>query len=163
MPLELKELMTQPTRLTLGIAESLTSGWVQARIGSVPGASEFFRGGLTAYELDQKVRHLGIEREHALAVNAVSAKVAEQMAQGACVFFNCDLGLATTGYAEPNAAHGVKEPFAFWALTQVRPEHPPIVQGGRIECVGLSRIQAQQHVADIVLAKLVKYLVRLRG
>ena len=163
MPLELKELMLRTPRLTLAVAESMTCGWLQARIGAVPGASEFFLGGLTAYELDQKVRHLGVDRVHAASVNAVSATVAAQMAIGGCAFFKSDLALSTTGYAEPWPAQNVSVPFAFWALAQVRSEGPIIVQGGRIDCPGANRVQAQQRVADVTLSELVKYLVGLRG
>ena len=163
MPSELKELMLRPTRLTLGVAESMTCGWIQARIGAVPGASEFFLGGLTAYEIDQKVRHLGVDRVPATAVNAVSPDVAEQMALGACAFFKSDLSLATTGYAEPSAGQGVREPFAFWALAQVRDDEPAVVRHGRVDCAGTGRVQAQQHVADTVLSELVRYLIVLRG
>lgn len=163
MPLELKELMLRTPRLTLGVAESMTCGWLQARIGAVPGASEFFLGGLTAYEPGQKVRHLGVDPAHAATVNAVSATVAEQMALGACAFFKSSIGLATTGYAEPCPAQGVKEPFAFWTLAQVRPEGSLATIGGRVDCANLSRVQSQQHVADAVLGELVKHLVKLRG
>jgi len=163
MPLELKGLMLREPRLTLGVAESMTCGWVQARIGAVSGASEFFLGGLTAYTHDQKVCHLGVERAGAEAVNAVSATVAEQMALGACRFFKSDLGLATTGYAETNPALGVAAPFAFWALTQVRLNETPFVLSGRVDCVGATRGQAQQQVTDAVLRELIRFLVAQRG
>ena len=163
MPLELKELMLHPPRLTLAVVESMTCGWLQTRIGAIPGASEFFLGGLTAYELDQKVWHLGVDRAHATAVNAVSPTVAEQMAVGGCTFFKSDLVLSTTGYAEPCPAQGVTEPFAFWALAQVRPgARTAIVRSGRIECAGANRVQAQHHVADGVLNELIEYLTSLR-
>jgi nicotinamide-nucleotide amidase len=162
MPPELKELMLRPPRLTLGVAESMTCGWIQARIGALPGASEFFLGGLTAYELDQKVRHLGVDPVLAASVNAVSAEVAEQMALGTFAFFKSDLSLATTGYAEPSAEQGVREPFAFWALAQVRDSGSAVVRRGRIDCGGSSRVQAQQHVADTVLSELVKFLIAFR-
>ena len=163
MPLELKELMLRSPRLTLGVAESLTCGWIQTRIGMIPGASDFFLGGLTAYALNQKVRHLGVDQTIAEPVNSVSPIVAEQMALGACTFFRSDLGLATTGYAEPCSAQGVKEPFAYWALAQVRLNKPGVLQSGRVDCAGASRVQAQQQVADTVLQELVKYLTKLRG
>jgi nicotinamide-nucleotide amidase len=163
MPLELKKLMLREPRLTLGVAESLTCGWVQARIGAVPGASEFFLGGLTAYELEQKVRHLGVDRTLAASVNSVSSVVAEQMALGACAFFKSDIGVATTGYAEPCPALGVKEPFAYWALVQVRSDGAAVVQSGRVDCAGAGRVEAQQRVADVVLGELVAYLIKLRG
>jgi len=163
MLLELKELMLQPAHLTLGTAESMTCGWIQVRIGAVPGASEFFLGGLTAYQLDQKVMHLGVNRALATAVNAVSAEVVAQMAVGACAFFKSDLSVATTGYAEPSPEQGVPEPFAFWALAQVLRGTPTVVRHGRVDCSGNSRTQAQQRVADAVLVELVKYLIEFRG
>ena len=69
---ELKRLMLAPPRLTLAVAESVTCGRLQARIGAISGASEFFLGGITAYTIAQKVRHLGVDRAQAEAVDAVS-------------------------------------------------------------------------------------------
>lgn len=153
-------MLAEP-RLTLSVAESLTCGWVQARIGSISGASDFFLGGITAYSLDEKVKHLGVERAQAEAVNAVSATVAEQMALGVCRLFGSDLGVATTGYAEPAPARGVAEPFAFWALACVRADAPVLVSG-RTECAGASRMETQRRVTDAVLAQLIRHLVKMR-
>ena len=61
--------MLRAPRLTLAVAESLTCGHLQAAIGAISGASEFFRGGLTAYTLAQKVRHLGVDRAAADAAS----------------------------------------------------------------------------------------------
>jgi nicotinamide-nucleotide amidase len=158
---ELKELMTQPKRRTLAVAESLTCGHVQARIGAIPGASEFFLGGITAYSLDQKVKHLGVDWVAAQKVNSVSAAVAEQMAGGVCALFGSELGLATTGYAEPSK--DAPQPFAWWALV-----HEPVngmreLRSGRIDCPGATRVQVQGKVAEAVVAELVKYLRELRA
>ena len=158
---ELKELMLKPARRTLAVAESLTSGQVQARIGSIPGASEFFLGGITAYSLDQKVKHLGVDRALAAPVNSVSAAVAEQMARGVCVLFGSELGLATTGYAE--TAAGVPVPFAWWALAHELGGGKRAVRSGRVECPGATRVQVQEKVAEAVLKVLANYLRDLRG
>jgi nicotinamide-nucleotide amidase len=135
---------------------------VQARVGEIPGASSFFRGGLTAYTLDEKVRHLGVNRAAARRVNAVSADVAAQMARGVCALFASDLGVATTGYAEPAADAGVNEPFAWWALAHRRRGRFVAVRTGRVECPGATRIDAQQFVADTVLTELIAYLETMR-
>ena len=52
MKYELKQLMLMKPQLTLSVAESLTCGRIQARVGEISGASEFFLGGITAYTLD---------------------------------------------------------------------------------------------------------------
>ena len=152
---ELKELMLRPTRRTLAVAESLTCGHVQARIGAISGASEFFLGGVTAYTLDQKVQHLGVDRAGAEKVKCVSAAVAEQMAAGVCRLFGSELGLATTGYAEPSAA--APQPFAYWALAHVSGGKTTL-RSGRIDCPGATRVQVQEKVAAAVVAELVRYL-----
>jgi nicotinamide-nucleotide amidase len=159
---ELKKLILREPRFTLAVAESLTCGHLQAQIGAVPGASEYFLGGITAYTLDQKVRHLGVNRAHARMVDCVSQRVAVEMAQGTCELFGADLGLATTGYAQPNVAAGVTVPMAWWALCHRR-------RGGRMQVVsemvtvpGAGRVAVQERVAAVVLRQLVAYLRNFR-
>lgn len=159
---ELKSLMLQAPRLTLAVAESMTCGRVQAAVGAVSGASDFFLGGVTAYTLDQKVRHLGVNRAAARRVNCVSAAVAEQMARGVCRLFGSDVGVATTGYAEPAPAAGVTDPFAWWAVAHRRRGRWVAVSSGRVECPGATRTDAQAIVAAAALAELAGYLRALR-
>jgi nicotinamide-nucleotide amidase len=159
----LKDLMLRKPALTLAAAESMTCGRVQACIAAVSGASNYFRGGVTAYTLEAKVQHLGVNRAAAKKVDCVSADVAEQMARGACALFDCDLGVATTGYAEPVPARQIAAPFAWWALAHWRRGKFIAVRSGRIECPGAKRVEAQAIVAEAVLAELVAYLEGVRG
>ena len=160
---ELKPLMLRAPRLTLAVAESLTCGHVQARIGAVSGASEYFLGGLTAYSLEQKVRHLGVNRAHARRVNCVSQRVAVEMAQGAGALFGADLAVATTGYAEPSPVDGIRAPMAWWALCHRKRGGQAVVISGQVELPGARRVAAQEAVAREVLAALVAYLREVRG
>jgi nicotinamide-nucleotide amidase len=172
---ELKTRLLRKPRRTLAVAESMTCGHLQARIGAISGASEFFLGGITAYTLDEKVRHLGVKRAAAKGVNSVSAEVAEQMARGACALFGSDFALATTGYAEPfDLAQGgpfdrppaegkITAPFAWWALAHAQGSRSGrggkfIVRSGRIAGPGLARVAMQEFVAERALAELVEYL-----
>jgi nicotinamide-nucleotide amidase len=159
---QLKELLLRAPRLSLAVAESLTAGGVQARLGAIPGASHFFQGGITAYSLEQKVRHLGVDRIGAAAVNSVSADVAEQMARGACALFQTDLALATTGYAEPSVEWNVPQPFAWWALVHRRGPDDFFVQSTCVDCPNLGRVAVQDSIAEAALAGLIKYLRELR-
>ena len=161
--IELKPLMLRKPRLTLAVAESLTCGQVQARIGAISGASEFFLGGITAYTLDAKVEHLGVNRAAAKRVDCVSAEVAREMARGVCRLFDSDVGLATTGYAEPSPGAGVMAPYAFWSLAHVRRGRTVALLGGRVECPGATRTATQAIIAAAVVAELVDYLRRLRS
>jgi nicotinamide-nucleotide amidase len=161
--IKLKDLMLRKPRLTLATAESLTCGRIQARIGTISGASEFFAGGITAYSLEQKVRHLGVRREAAAAANSVSAAVAEQMACGVCALFGADVGVATTGYAEPSAEWAVAEPFAWWAVAQRSPGGACRTRSGRVDCPGASRTEAQERAADAAMDALLAWLEAIRA
>lgn len=158
---ELKVLLLREPKLTLAVAESLTCGNLQVQIGRISGASNFFLGGITAYTIDQKVRHLGVERAGAAAVNCVSAQVAEQMARGVVELFGADLALATTGYAEPAPAQGVTVPFAWWALAH-RKAGGWHGQSTRVDCPGADRVQVQQQVAHAAMDGLIEYLRNVR-
>ena len=159
---ELKELLLQKPRMTVSVAESLTCGQVQAHIGAVSGASDYFLGGITAYTLEQKVCHLGVDRTHARSVNCVSQRVAVEMSQGACALFGSDLAIATTGYAERSAADGIQVPSAWWAMCHRRRGGWAMVISGLMEMPDMTRVQAQEAVADEALRNLVRYLRELR-
>jgi nicotinamide-nucleotide amidase len=160
--IDLKELFVREPRLWLAVAESLTSGRVQARIAEKSGASDFFAGGITAYNIDQKVKHLGVNRAAAKKVNCVSAEIAEQMAVGVCKLFGSDIGLATTGYAEPAPDLDRTHPFAWWAIAHRGKRGKFSVLSGRVECPGASRTQAQAIVADAALTELEAFVRALR-
>jgi nicotinamide-nucleotide amidase len=155
---ELHALLRRPPVLTLAVAESLTCGHVQAAIGAVSGASEYFLGGVTAYSLAAKVRLLGVNRAHARSVNCVSQRVAVEMARGACIRFGADIAVATTGYAEPSRADGIRVPLAWWALCHVRRGGRATIISGLVDLPGATRLQAQERVAREVLTQLVAYL-----
>jgi|GEM_PF-465253 len=156
----------------LAVAESLTCGRVQAAIGAVSGASQFFLGGVTAYTGAQKVALLGVSHAEGESVNWVSASVAEQMARGAARLFGSDFALATTGYAEPAPERGVHEPFAWWALAQRKRRSGGggfsgdeiaeyVGRSERVDCPGCSRVEVQKAVTAAALMGLREYLVGL--
>ena len=159
---ELKKLILRRPALTLAVAESLTAGHLQAQVASVSGASEFFLGGVTAYSLDEKVKLLGVNRVHAKSVDCVSQRVAVEMAFGVTKLFGSDLGVATTGYAEPARAQGIKAPMAWWAICQQLKNGKLRLHSGTVETPGANRLEAQTRIATDVLGLLVAFLASTR-
>lgn len=86
---------------TLATAESATAGLIAARIASVPGASEIFRGGAVVYATDLKASMLDVPQE-VLDEGVVSEATALFMAEGAAGRLQADVAVAVTGSAGPD-------------------------------------------------------------
>lgn len=87
--------------LTVAVAESCTAGLLGYSLTSVPGSSEWFRGGVIAYANDVKTGVLGVRPATLAARGAVSEMVAKEMAAGARRLLGADLGVGVTGVAGP--------------------------------------------------------------
>lgn len=111
----IKDLLLEQHQ-TIAVAESVTAGHLQVALASAENASKFFQGGITAYNLGQKARHLNVEPIHAESCNSVSDKIASQMAVNAIRMFTSDWGIGITGYAAPVPECSVEEPFAYYAI-----------------------------------------------
>ena len=98
----LEQAIRQGVRQALPIAaEGVTAGGVAERLGRVPGASAWFRGGLVAYDNRVKTEMLAVPQALLDEQGAVSAAVAEAMAVGCRVRFGTDLAVSTVGIAGP--------------------------------------------------------------
>lgn len=86
---------------TLAVAESCTGGLLAQRLTDIPGSSKYFIEGVVSYANDAKTRALGVEPILLLEHGAVSAPVAEAMAEGIRNRAGTDFGLSITGIAGP--------------------------------------------------------------
>ena len=86
---------------TLSVAESLTGGLLSARLTSFPGASNFFKGSVTAYNTNVKINTLGVNKKTIKNHSVVSKEVADEMASNIKNILNSDFSISTTGNAGP--------------------------------------------------------------
>ncbi|TCS85812.1 PncC family amidohydrolase [Anseongella ginsenosidimutans] len=103
---------------TVSVAESVTSGYLQAAFSSAVDATRFFQGGITAYNNGQKTRHLMVEPIHAEECNCISEKVSAEMAIGSNRLFSSDYAIGITGYANKPPGSGISTLFAFLAIAK---------------------------------------------
>lgn len=107
----LEEIVGQLLRAgeaTLAVAESCTGGLVAHRLTRIPGSSDYFERSVVVYSNAAKVQMLGVPKELIDRNGAVSAEVAEKMAEGVRRVSNVTLGLAITGIAGPTGGSAEK-------------------------------------------------------
>lgn len=103
---------------TLGLAESCTGGLVSEWITRRPGASLYYRGGVSCYANEVKERLLGVSHATLTTHGAVSEETARAMAEGARRVLGSDVALSFTGIAGPDGGTSEKPVgLVHWAVT----------------------------------------------
>jgi nicotinamide-nucleotide amidase len=99
-------------KLSVAVAESLTSGRVASRLGAAPEASSWFAGGVVAYAAQVKFKVLDVDPGP-----VVTERCAIQMARGAARLTGADVVVALTGVGGPEPDDGHPAGTAFLAVT----------------------------------------------
>jgi len=141
---------------TLATAESCTGGLLSNAFTSIPGASQYFNGGICCYTSDTKVEILDVPETILQQHGTVSDECAVAMATGAAEKFGADYGLSITGYAGPGGGSpenpvgtiyiGYHSPIGAWAQKIVYPGDRQHVQA-----------RAVNGALDLMRRKLQKY------
>ena len=95
------DVITHLAGKTLATAESITAGGIGATLTAVPGASAVYKGGIISYCDEAKANLLAVPTETLATHGAVSAPVAQAMAQGARTALHTDIAVSVTGLAGP--------------------------------------------------------------
>jgi nicotinamide-nucleotide amidase len=105
---------------TIAVAESCSGGLLAARLTDLAGASAYFAGGVVAYSNEAKSALVGVDPGLLQRVGAVSAEVADALADGAAARFGADVGVGITGVAGPGGGTDEKPVgLVFIAVCQV--------------------------------------------
>lgn len=86
----------------IAVAESLTSGSLASEVGAGDEASEWFRGGVVAYQTDVKERVLGVTP----GIDPCSAECARQLAVGVRELLGADVAVSVSGVGGPEPEDG---------------------------------------------------------
>ena len=106
--------------LKLAVAESCTGGLLSNWLTDVPGCSEYYLGGVVAYDYKVKEKLLGVSSETLIRHGAVSSETAIEMAQGVRKILaekedlERAIGLSITGIAGPGGGTPEKPVGLVW-------------------------------------------------
>ena len=98
--LQLSNLL-KVNKLTMSIAESVSGGMLSSYCIKHGGASQFFLGGVVAYDALLKVKLCRVHTKTVSKYGVVSSFVTEEMARGIQAITGSDISIATTGVAGP--------------------------------------------------------------
>lgn len=126
---EIGELL-KAKNLSLSTAESCTGGGIAALVTSVPGSSEYFKGGIVAYANEVKEEVLGVRPETLVAYGAVSRETVVEMVKGAMDRLKTDCAVATSGIAGPGGGTPEKPVGTVWIAAAYKNEIVTMKQEG---------------------------------
>ena len=144
-------------RLTLGIVESATGGLISHLITNVPGSSDYYKGSVTAYSNEVKIKVVRVKEDTISKYGAVSHQAAEEMAQGGRKILAADICLADTGIAGPSGATPGKPLGLFY----IGLSHQAGTYSRKHNFQG-NREQNKHQAAEAALAWLKEYLIGLK-
>lgn len=107
MAIALGELLRRAGQ-KLATAESCTGGMIGQMITAVPGSSDYYLGGVIAYDNRIKQELLGVPAELLREHGAVSEPVAIAMAEGCLARLGADWAISITGIAGPGGGSETK-------------------------------------------------------
>lgn len=120
-------LVLRARRWRLATAESSTGGLIGHAITGIPGASDYYAGGVICYSNQAKEIGLGVPHELITQHGAVSEEVASAMAVGAAHRFDTELGISVTGIAGPEGGSQHKPTGTHYIGVSLR-GHPPRIE-----------------------------------
>ena len=98
----------------LGTAESCTGGYVSHLITSIPGSSEYFKGGIISYSNELKQSKLNVASATLEKYGAVSEQTVKEMALGALTALNVNVAVSISGIAGPAGGTAEKPVGLIW-------------------------------------------------
>jgi nicotinamide-nucleotide amidase len=110
--------------LKLATAESCTGGLIAACLTEIAGSSDVLERGFVTYSNEAKSELLGVPAALIAEKGAVSAEVAEAMAEGAIARSRADAAVSVTGIAGPDGGTAEK-PVGLVYLGACRRDHRP--------------------------------------
>ena len=143
--------------LALGVVESATGGLISHLITNIAGSSDYYKGSVTAYSNEVKIKVVGVKEDTINKYGAVSFQVAEEMAMRGRKLLAVDICLADTGIAGPGGATPGKPVGLFY----IGLSHQGGTCSQKHNFQG-SREQNKRSAAEAALSWLKGYLVSLK-
>ena len=132
----------------VAVAESLSSGALASRIGAGERASDWFAGGVVAYQVRTKHDVLGVPED----IDPCSAECAELLAVGVRQLLGADVAVSATGVGgpEPEDGHAPGTVYLGWSSNGATGHRFLELDGGPDEVLAATVAAAVELLSDIL-------------
>ena len=145
--------LLKKNRQTVATAESCTGGILATLLTHLPGSSEIYLGGVSAYSNFLKEKVLQVPGEILKKYGAVSANVAEGMATGIADLAKSDFSVSVTGIAGPGGGTAEKPVGTIWCGY-----HTPQGVYSKHYLLGPDRQKNRAEISSLALRQLLSYI-----
>lgn len=136
--------------LTIATAESCTGGLLGYNLSSIPGASSYYKGTITAYSNSVKKNILKVPDYIFKKNRVISKECAVEMVLGVLSIIKANIYVSVTGNAGPDCNDESLRGITYYAVM-----FNDFFETGTIKCVNMERIAVQKIIVKTIAKKIV--------
>jgi len=136
--------------LTIATAESCTGGLLGYNLSTIPGASKYYKGTITAYNNNVKKDILKVPDIIFKNFQVISKECAIEMVNGLKNIIEANIYVSITGNAGPTYNRDELRGVTYYAII-----YNDSLQAGTIKCVNIERTAVQKIIVKTIAKKIV--------
>lgn len=139
--------------LTIATAESCTGGLLGYKLSTIPGASKYYKGTITAYNNSVKKDILKVPNLIFKNNLVISKQCAVEMVLGLLSIIKANIYVSITGNAGPSCEDETLRGIIYYAIL-----FNDSLETGTIKCVNIERIAVQKIIVKTIAKKIVNII-----
>ena len=139
--------------LTIATAESCTGGLLGYNLSTIPGASKYYKGTITAYNNSVKKDILKVPDFIFKNNLVISKQCAIEMVLGLLSIIKADIYVSITGNAGPNCDDESLKGITYYAIM-----FNDSLETGTVKCINMERTVVQKIIVKTIAKKIVEII-----
>ena len=142
--------------LTIATAESCTGGLLGYNLSTIPGASKYYKGTITAYNNSVKKDILKVPDFIFKNNLVISKQCALEMVLGLLSIIKADIYVSITGNAGPNCDDKSPKGITYYAIM-----FNDSLETGTVKCINMERTVVQKIIVKTIAKKIIEIIGKI--
>ena len=142
--------------LTIATAESCTGGLLGYNLSTIPGASKYYKGTITAYSNSVKKDILKVPDFIFKNNLVISKQCALEMVLGLLSIIKADIYVSITGNAGPNCDDESLKGITYYAIL-----FNDSLETGTVKCINMERTVVQKIIVKTIAKKIIEIIGKI--